>query len=239
MGNQGPHELDLLAWFAGDPDMPSEMYSCGGRFGWNDAGDTANMQTAIFSLGGVPCTFEVNNMWQTPDRNAAVTYKGTRVGIIVTGEKGEFRGGRGGGYVVGPDGKTRIEKFPGDAGGGHMKNFFAAVRSRKTEDLNAPIKHSHKSANLAHLANISLRASEQIPLDKLAAAVPQHDVLADCLERQQAQLKEWKVDLSKTKAFVGTKVTVDPKTGQVSGNDAVQAFNETHYRKGFEIPKIA
>ena len=34
----------------------------------NDAGNTANMQTAQFALGGIPCTFEVNNMWLKPDR---------------------------------------------------------------------------------------------------------------------------------------------------------------------------
>lgn len=238
MGNQGPHELDLLALFAGDPDMPSEMYSCGGRFGWNDAGNTANMQTAIFKLGGIPCTFEVNNMWQTPQRNAAAVYKGTRVGIIVTGEKGEFRGGRGGGYVVGPDGKTRIKKFPGDAGRNHMQNFFDCVRSGKAGDLKAPIEHSHKSANLSHFANISMRAGEQMPLEKVPAAVPQDDMLLDCLERQQAQLKEWNVDLTKTTGSIGTKVIIDPNTGLVSGSDAVKAFNQTHYRKGYEVPKV-
>ena len=238
MGNQGPHELDVLAWFAGDPDMPSEIYSYGGRFGWNDAGNTANMQTAIFKLGGIPCTFEVNNMWQTPKKNAAVVYKGTRVGVIVTGEKGEFRGGRGGGYVVGPDGKTRTQKFPGDAGRGHMQNFFDCVRSRRADDLTAPIKHSHKSANLSHFANISMRASEEIPLEKIPAAVPQDDMLLDCIERQHAQLKEWNVDLTKVGCHVGTKVIIDPNTGMVSGNDAIKAFNETNYRKGYEIPKI-
>ncbi len=238
MGNQGPHELDLLCLFAGDPDMPTEMYSTGGRFGWHDAGNTANMQTAIFKLGGIPCTFEVNNMWQTPAKNAAVVYKGTRVGVIVSGEKGEFRGGRGGGYVLGPDGKTRLEKFPGDAGRGHMQNFFDCVRSRKAEDLNAPIKHSHKSANLSHFANISMRASEEIALENLAAELPQDEMLLDCISRQREQLKVWNVDLAKTRCHVGSKVSIDPKTGMVSGSDAINAFNETHYRRGYEIPKV-
>jgi len=238
MGNQGPHELDLLCWFAGDPDMPAEMYSCGGRFGWNDAGNTANMQTAIFNLGGIPCTFEVNNMWQTPKKNAAAVYKGTRVGIIVTGEKGEVIAARGGGFAVGPDGKTKIEKFPGDAGGTHMQNFFDCVRSRKAEDLRAQIRNSHKSANLSHFANLSMRASEEIPLEKIPSAVPQDEMLLDCISRQHAQLKDWEIDPAKTLCHVGSKVTIDTKTGMVSGSDAIKAFNETHYRKGYEVPKV-
>ncbi|MBT6381270.1 MAG: Gfo/Idh/MocA family oxidoreductase, partial [Opitutales bacterium] len=36
MGNQGPHELDLLRWVLGDPDHPMKVSSIGGRFGWND-----------------------------------------------------------------------------------------------------------------------------------------------------------------------------------------------------------
>lgn len=238
MGNQGPHELDLLSWFAGDPELPTSIHSFGGRFGWDDAGDTANMQTAQFELGGIPCTFEVNNMWVKPDRNSAAVYKSTRVAIIVTGDKGEFRGGRGGGYVVAPDGKTRLEKFPGDAGGGHMANFFDAIRSRRSEDLAAPVDLSQRSSALAHLANISMRAGEKVPLDKVAAAIPQTEMFTDCLERQHKQLKDWNVNFSKTMCSVGTPVTFDPKTGKVSGNEAVNGFNTTHYRKGFEIPKV-
>lgn len=238
IGNQGPHELDLMAWCLGDPGLPKEMFSYGGRFGWDDAGDTANMQGAIFELAGVPCTFEVNNMWMTPKRNVAAVYKGIRVGVIVTCENGEFRGGRGGGYVVGPDGKTKIAKFPGDAGAGHMKNFFEVIRSRKTSDLAAPIAHAHKSAALAHYANVSINCGEQVPLDKLATALPQSDTLADMVERQQAQLKGWEIDFSKTTCAVGETMKIDPKTGAVSGSAAAEASNQPQYRKGYEVPKL-
>ena len=238
IGNQGPHELDLMAWFSGAPDMPGEMHCFGGRFGWNDAGNTANMQTAAFALNGIPCTFEVNNMWLKPGRNAAAVYKGIRVGIIVTGEKGEFRGGRGGGYVVDLDGKTKLEKFPGDAGGTHMDNFFAAVRSRRSQDLRAPIAHAYKSAALAHFANISLRTGEQVPLEKIPSTVPQTDIFADVIGRQHAQLKDWDIDFKKTTCSAGSKVTIDPKTGIVSGSDAIKAFNVPDYRKGYEVPKV-
>jgi hypothetical protein len=87
-------------------------------------------------------------------------------------------------------------------------------------------------------ANISMRASEQIPLKEISAAVPQDDMLLDCLERQHAQLKEWNVDLAKTMCHVGAKVRIDPRSTIMSGNDAIKTFNETHYRKGYEIPKI-
>ena len=38
-----------------------------------------------------------------------------------------------------------------------LGNFIAAVRSRKTEDLNADILEGHQSTALCHIANISYR----------------------------------------------------------------------------------
>ncbi len=238
IGNQGPHEFDLMSWVLGDPDMPKEVFSYGGRFGWNDAGETANLQIASFELNGVPCIFEVNNMRLAPNRNVEAAYKGIRIGIIVTCEGGEFRGGRGGGYVVGPDGKERLAKFPGDAGGGHMKNFLDAVRSRRTQDLAAPLHLSHKSSAAAHLANISLRSGEQVALEKLSSLLPQTADFEDILTRQRTQLGDWGVDWKSTLCAFGSKVSVDPKTGSLTGPQAA-AFDKPVYRKGFEVPDLA
>lgn len=237
IANQGPHEFDLMSWVLGDPELPKEVFSYGGRFGWNDAGDTANMQVAAFELNGVPCLFEVNNMWLTPVRNVEAVYKGIRVGIIVTCEGGEFRGGRGGGYVLGPDGKEKLAKFPGNAGGGHMQNFIDVIRSRKTQDLAAPVHLSHKSAAIPHLANVSLRSGEQVTLDKLSALLPQTADFEDVFQRQCKQLGDWKIDFSKTTCFLGNKLVVDPKTGSLAGPEAA-AFERPQYRKGFEVPEL-
>ena len=238
IANQGPHEFDLMNWVLGDPEMPKEVFSYGGRFGWNDAGNTANMQVAAFELNGVPCLFEVNNMWITPERNVEVVYKGIRVGIIVTCEGGEFRGGRGGGYVLGPDGKEKLAKFPGDAGKGHMQNFFDVIRSRKMQDLAASLRLSYKSAAIPHLANVSLRSGQQVTLDKLPSLLPQTADMEDIFARQRQQLADWKIDFSKTTCSFGAKVSVDPKTGIITGPEAA-AFDRPQYRKGFEVPELA
>lgn len=52
MGNQGPHELDLIAWALGDPEPPKTMRAYGNRFAWNDAGNSANMHTAWLEFIG-------------------------------------------------------------------------------------------------------------------------------------------------------------------------------------------
>jgi hypothetical protein len=238
IGNQGPHEYDLMSWVLGDPGMPTEVFSYGGRFAWDDAGETANIQVVSFKLNGVPCLFEVNDMKLTPDRNVEPNYKGIRIGIVVTCEGGEFRGGRGGGYVVAPDGTTKLEKFPGDAGGGHMQNFIDAVRSRRTQDLKAPIHNSHKSAAGPHFANISLRSGEKVALEKLPSVLPQAAEFAEILGRHNQQLKDWNLDFKKTLCSVGPKIVIDPATGDVTGPDSAAALSRPEFRKGFEVPEV-
>ena len=40
--------------------------------------------------------------------------------------------------------------------GGHRENWFACIRSRRREDLRAPVEPAHRSALLCHLANIAM-----------------------------------------------------------------------------------
>ena len=77
-----------------------------------------------------------------------------------------------GNIFYGPKGYLAIEDYetyktwlgernePGPEGHGkesHFENFIDVVRSRKKEDLNAPIEEGHISATLVHLANVSYR----------------------------------------------------------------------------------
>jgi hypothetical protein len=47
----------------------------------------------------------------------------------------------------------------------HMKNFLAAVKSRKQTDLHADIEEGHISAALVHLANASYRVGRTLHFD--------------------------------------------------------------------------
>ena len=144
MGNQCPHELDIAQWVLGDKPLPKAIQAFGGRFGWNDAGNTPNMISSWYEVDGTPCIIEVNDMHISPDRNAAGLRDGIRVGIIVHCEGGQLRGGRGGMYAVGEDGKSKLEKFPGDGGAVHgcsrrifVDDFHSA--SRDVADIRSVI----------------------------------------------------------------------------------------------------
>ena len=236
IGNQGPHEMDLISWVLGDKGLPTKVRCFGGRFAWNDAGNTANMQAAWFELAGVPVIFEVNNLWVRPDLNAAPSFKSLRVGIVVTCEGGEFRGGRGGGYVASPDGKSRLRKFPGDAGGGHAQNFIDAVRSRKTSDLRGNIANSCTTSSMSHLANISLRAGSEVGIEELRKNIPANSEMAELLEGQLGQLGRWSVDPAVNRYTLGAEVSVDPVSGMVTGELASSRIVIPEQREAYRLP---
>jgi hypothetical protein len=50
-------------------------------------------------------------------------------------------------------------------GGNNWANFLQAVRSRKREELNAPIEEGAISTTLVHLANISYRLGRTVRFD--------------------------------------------------------------------------
>ncbi len=60
------------------------------------------------------------------------------------------------------------EQEPGPSGHGgenHFANFIGCVRSRKKEDLHAPIEEGHISCTLVHLANVAYRLGRTLKFD--------------------------------------------------------------------------
>ncbi len=236
VGNQGAHELDLIAWALGDPAPPTSMQCFGGRLAWGDAGNTANMHAAWFEMGGVPVIFEVNNLWVRPGTNAAPQFKSLRVGVIITCEEGEFRGGRGGGHFVGPDGRERLQRFPGDGGRDHPRNWIDAIRSRRSQDLAAPLIESCKSSVLSHMANISYRAGEAASVDNIREAMPENAELHQLLDAQLKQLGRWDIDLNQTPYTLGRTVTLNPDSARLTGDLAGTELEVPQHRDGYTIP---
>lgn len=200
-GNQGPHELDLMRWALGDPmDLPRTVECLGGRFLWNDAGNTANVQIAKFDYGGVPCLFEVNNVVHD------VNYEGTGVGVIITCENAEFRGGRGGGRVYDPEGQE-IARFRG--GGNHMQNFFDAVRANDNRNLNSEVTSAALSSSLAHMANACYLTGQAASPEEVAATYRDEVEMNEAIERYSGWLSNAKVDLNESQWTLGPKLSFD------------------------------
>lgn len=242
MGNQGPHEMDLVRWVLGDPQHPQRVMSYGGRFGWDDAGNTPNMQFASFDFGtGVPVLFEVRDLRVSPDSSKGASYKGRGVGVIVTCEDGEYRGGRGGGAVYDNDGRE-IRKFKGDSGKTHFQNFVNAVQNEDASSLRSPLESAYYSSSLSHLANISVRTGESIAPQELAKRLTEDSLATETLGRFSEHLAAWPIDFAQTPWSLGPSLQFDSKAEKFIGGENHLAANHLVRRADREpwiVPEIS
>jgi len=157
IGNQGVHQMDIARWGLGRK-LPVKVAGMGGRFTYEDQGQTPNTLVATMQYeDGALLVFEVRGR-QTNDE------WGCTVGNLFYGSKGVMA-------IRGTDGpvEIRIGKEPGPEckapGIDHIANFHQAVRSRKIEDLNADIQEGHYSSACCHLANIAFRLGHTLEFD--------------------------------------------------------------------------
>jgi predicted dehydrogenase len=161
IGNNGPHLTDLVIHGMDKQEiLPVKISSHGGRFVWNDQGETANAQVTNYTYGdGTVVTLDISNINYNEEM-------GTNEGVIFYGSKGYMLINLTSGQY-----QTVIGRKPGpkgSGGGAHRelaRNFYDVVRSRKMEDLKSPIKYGHTGAALCHLGNIAYRLGRTIDFD--------------------------------------------------------------------------
>ena len=167
IGNNGPHMNDLLIQGLDKQDtLPVKISSHGGRFLWNDQGQTPNVQTTNYTYDdGTVAVLDISNL----SSNKVMS---THEGAIFYGSKGYMLINLKGEYETVVGGKPGPK---GSGGGAHRelaRNFYDVVKSRKTEDLKAPIKYGHTGAALCHLGNIAYRLGRTIDFDPKTATCP-------------------------------------------------------------------
>lgn len=230
MGNQGPHQMDLVRWGLDVDSLSDSVISYGGRFGYVDAGDVANTQVAIHTIGDKTIVFEVRGLKTDPllkSKIGAIFY-GSEGTVITTSYTRA--------YAMDLDGNI-IKHFSG--GGDHFKNFIDAVRSRNHEDLTADVREGHLSAGLAHTGTISYRLGKPTPIAQVKKELENVGGLdnnVEALDRTISHLKKNQVDLAKTMMHMGPMLKMDPKTETFTNNDAANTQLTREYRKGFEVP---
>jgi predicted dehydrogenase len=157
LGNQGIHQMDLARWGIGKDGFPNAVQSAGGRYGYEDDGETANTQTVNFEYDDCLLQFEVRGL-PTNDE------MGVRIGDIFFGTEGiltitSYTNWQ---TYFGP----KMEPGPSGSGGGdHYANFIEAVRTRDRSILNAEIEEGHLSSAFCHLGNIALRLGRKLQID--------------------------------------------------------------------------
>ncbi len=201
IGNQGVHEMDKARWGIPGAKLPRSVISLGGRFGYEDQGQTANTQIAIFDYGDTQLIFEVRGL--KTDK-----YLGEDTGNTWHLEEGTIRG-----TAFYPKGSDKAAPLPVKGkvgpGGDNFGNFIAAVRSRKQADLNAPILEGHYSSALCHLANASYRLGENVPFNPKTKAFGDNKEAYETLGRMEEHLAANGLKLSEMTYRLGRKLTID------------------------------
>src|SRR6202163_3750549 len=172
LGNQGIHEVDIARWGLG-VKYPTKASAIGGKFMFDDDQETPNTLNCAFEFDEPDghrkmMEFDVRH-WITNNEAGlghGLFNRHNAIGNIFYGANGYLAGGNEDGFSyeswlgsdqhAGPRGKS---------GSDHFANFITCVRSRKTEELNAPIQEGHISCALVHLANASYRLGRALRFD--------------------------------------------------------------------------
>ncbi|HWE97711.1 MAG TPA: Gfo/Idh/MocA family oxidoreductase [Tepidisphaeraceae bacterium] len=237
IGNQGIHEMDKSRWALGKNMLAPKVMSIGGRFGYDDDGQTPNTQFAVHDYGDSLLIFEVRGLALEPGSQKMDNYKGESIGQVIECENGYLSGT----VAYDSDGKE-IRNFNGKSEehfeGDHFANFIHAVRSRKVADLHADILEGHLSSALCHTSNISYRLGQKADQGEIKEAIKSDKAAMETFERFQAHLAKNEVDITMEKATLGPVLTMDPKTERFVDNAEANALLSRAYRKPFVVPEM-
>ncbi len=194
-GNQGIHELDVARWGLG-VKFPTRVSAIGGHYMFDDDQETPNVLAVAYNFKtpdgkdkilefevrhwmsnheadiGTPA-FESSGVPAAIGNAAEARRKGrdpNTIGNVFYGSKGymafdgydSYRTWLGREQEPGPQAK---------AGGNNWQNFIDCVRSRRKEDLNAPVEEGHISCTLMHLGNVSYRLGRTLNFDPVNQTV--------------------------------------------------------------------
>jgi predicted dehydrogenase len=189
IGNQGIHELDVARWGLG-VKFPNKVTALGGHFMFDDDQQTPNtlnlacqfdmpdgkrrllefevrhwisnheaeIGSSAFGGGEVPAALgnpSADGQRKEPPKSIGNVFYGSQ-GYLAMNGYDSYKCWLGEEQEPGPH---------ASAGGNNWRNFIDCVRSRKKEDLNAPVEEGYISCTLLHLANASYRLGRTLSFD--------------------------------------------------------------------------
>lgn len=233
LNNQGTHQLDIARW-ALDKDQthPVRTMAVGGRFSWNDQGETPNTMMAIAEYpNGQQVFFNVRNVnYDKYEKQVENEYYFEDGGRIIRGRY--YPAGSTEGETLSlPDGKVTP--------GGNWGSFAAACRAGKPEMANGNVLDAHYGCVLGHLMNNSYRLGTKVPFNSKAAGFGDNkDAAEHFLKLHEIMSGGVGIPENGSEYVVGPWLTFDPARETHTGDfaDAANMLLKDANRPGFEIP---
>ncbi len=229
--NQGVHEIDVARWLLQEPSMPRRVFSAGGRFLFDDAGDVPNTQIIYYDFPSVPVLYEVHNLHAAKGSNVTPTFRGVQTDVCAHCEGGYalIRSG----LVYDNDGR-QIGRFSGAEE--HFENFIQAVRSRRQEDLNGSILEGHRSTAVTHLGNISYRLGRPASGAEVREQIAGIPLLEEMFDRLVEHLQAHEIDLDAPTITLGQWLDVDTENECFRNHEQANALVAGTYRAPYLLP---
>ncbi len=221
IGNYGVHEMDMCRWTIPNATLPKSVFSLGGRFLWDDQGQTPNVQFAVYDYGDTKLIFEVSNLRTNRERPTLAFDEEAAAQTIEIETPADVK-------------SPIAERGPGD---GVFKNFVACVRSRKSDELDAHALEGHYSSALCHLANISYRLGEDVPFDNKTKSFGGDKEAYRTWEWFQDTLKDNGLKLEETTYRVGRTLQFDAETEKFADDEAANELLTRPPRPPFVVPE--
>jgi predicted dehydrogenase len=163
LGNTGVHSLDATRFLLGKQEHPRKVHCTGGLYEAGAPTDqpTPNTQYVTYQYAdGTELHCDLRNWFAGPPEAQGVFIFAAKGWMKVGDARAQVFYGRKNepGPVLTADEKV-------DAGQSHFENFIDCLRSRKSENLRAPIEEGHFSTALCHLGNISYRVGRSLEFD--------------------------------------------------------------------------
>lgn len=244
LGNQGIHQVDIARWFLGEDSLPPRVFAIGGRFGYDDAGNTPNTLLTCFDYPKAPLLFDVRGLPRSShyhnvrrQKDSMDSYRGSRIGVIVQCEKG---------YVLVPSYSEAIaydsqgnetERWSG--GADPHSDFFRAVSENNRDLLSADIVDGHVSSALCHVANISYLLGKPSSVSQAAEGLRANPLLSDSFERITGHLRANGIHIDAGENLTaGEWLAIDPDSETFPGNERANQLSSRKYRSPFLVPNI-